>query len=359
MRNEIRKIVKEMVRQEIRDILAENKQSINEIVKTSLVPELRSAIRDSISHVLQDIPSGEHARPKRSSPISKDTEVLDAAFTSPSISPPREVEIPIQDEREFKKPNDSSGRYLYCVVEGIGERSLGRIGIEGNEVYTIPYESLSAVVHECPAEPYESEDEEIMKKWVKTHHKVVEWVCERAWTVLPVGFDTIIQGDRSASPEENMKNWLKQNYENLKRKIEKVRGKAEYGVQVFWDPRMIAKKIAKENPEIKEIQEDLRLKPKGLAYMYKQKIEKMIKTEMERKADQDVKLFLNKIEPYTDGLKVEKTKKAGNGKQMLMNLSCLLRKESSKKLADELEKIDTLEGFSVRYTGPWPPYSFV
>jgi len=28
-------------------------------------------------------------------------------------------------------------------------------------------------------------------------------------------------------------------------------------------------------------------------------------------------------------------------------------------LGDELEKINNLKGFSVRFTGPWPPYSFV
>ena len=44
---------------------------------------------------------------------------------------------------------------------------------------------------------------------------------------------------------------------------------------------------------------------------------------------------------------------------MLMNLSCLLAREGSKKLGGELEKIDSREGYSVRFTGPWPAYSFV
>jgi hypothetical protein len=46
-------------------------------------------------------------------------------------------------------------------------------------------------------------------------------------------------------------------------------------------------------------------------------------------------------------------------KQMLLNLSCLLFKEKSKILGEELEKINHLKGFFVRFTGPWPPYSFV
>ena len=57
---------------------------------------------------------------------------------------------------------------------------------------------------------------------------------------------------------------------------------------------------------------------------------------------------------------MDKTKKTEDeNKQMLMNLSCLLTKDGSRRLGDELEKIASVEGFFVRYTGPWPPYSFV
>jgi len=44
---------------------------------------------------------------------------------------------------------------------------------------------------------------------------------------------------------------------------------------------------------------------------------------------------------------------------LLLNLSCLLPRDQNEKLGEALEKIDGREGISVRYTGPWPPYSFV
>jgi len=47
------------------------------------------------------------------------------------------------------------------------------------------------------------------------------------------------------------------------------------------------------------------------------------------------------------------------GKVILLNLSCLVAKGKVDSLGEELEKIDNMEGFSVRFTGPWPPYSFV
>jgi len=253
-----------------------------------------------------------------------------------------------------------NGRYLYCIVKGSENVDFGRIGIEDNEVYTIPYSDLCAVVHGCPAAPYQSEDQEVVKHWVVKHQEVVDEAWERFGTVIPIGFDTIIQGNEVAGPEENMKAWLKEDYENLKAKMEKVRGRAEYGVQVFWDAKVMAQKITEESLEVKQLEEEVKSKPRGLAYMYRQKLEGLLRKEIEDRADRYFKEFYEKITPHADDIRVEKTKKTEDeDEQMLLNLSCLLPKEGSKGLGEELEKIDALEGFSVRYTGPWPPYSFV
>ena len=260
---------------------------------------------------------------------------------------------------EVKVENSNEGRYLYCVADSGENTDLGKIGLDGREVYTIPLGDLCVVVHNCPSEPYKSEDDEVVKKWVMTHEKVVEVAWERFGTVLPLGFDTIIKGEEDRSPEENIKNWLKEDYEKLKEKMDKIRGKAEYGVQVFWDPKFIADEIAKTNEEIKNLNQDIKSKPKGMAYMFKHKLENLLKKEMERKADSCFKDFFARIKKCVDEIKVEKTKKTDEKGQMLMNLSCLVDKEKSKELGEELEKIDKQEGLAVRFTGPWPPYSFV
>jgi len=251
------------------------------------------------------------------------------------------------------------GRYVYCVADAAEQVNLGEIGIDGNEVYTIPYRDICAVVHNCPAQPYQSDDQEVVKAWVMTHQKVVDAAWERWGTVLPLSFDTIIKGETDGGAERNVKDWLKQEYEGLKSRIEKVRGKAEYGVQVFWDPRVIAENLTRTSLEIRKLDEEIRLKPRGLAYMYRQKLENSIKREMETKADECFKDFYTRIRKHADDIRVEKTKKAEAGLQMIMNLSCLIYKDRYAELGKELDNINQLEGFSVRFTGPWPPYSFV
>ena len=254
---------------------------------------------------------------------------------------------------------EEEGRYVYCVASAREEVSLGEIGIEGYEVYTIPYRDICAVVHSCPAQPYQSNDQEVVKAWVMTHQKVVDAAWERWGTVLPLSFDTIIRGEAEKSAEQNVKDWLKQEYEEFKRRIQKVRGRAEYGVQVFWEPEVIAQSLTWTSPEIRNLEEEIKTKPKGLAYMYRQKLGNLIKREMETKADECFKDFYSRIRKYTDDVRVEKTKKAEPGLQMIMNLSCLVYRDRYSELGEELDKINRMRSFAVRFTGPWPPYSFV
>jgi len=251
------------------------------------------------------------------------------------------------------------GRYLYCVADAGEEASLDAIGIDGSEVYTIPYKEICAVVHSCPAEPYRSDDQKLAAAWVMTHQKVVDTAWQRWGTVLPLSFDTMIKGETKAGAQRNVEDWLKQEYEKLKNKMMKVRGKAEYGVQVFWDLRLMAQNLTETSPELRKLEEEIKTKPPGLAYMYRQKLENLIRREMETKADQCFKDFYSRIRKHADEVCVEKTKKAEPGWQMLMNLSCLVCKDKYTELGEELDNINRLEGFSVRFTGPWPPYSFV
>ena len=255
---------------------------------------------------------------------------------------------------------ENRGRYIYGVVASEKAVSLGSIGIEGSEVYTIPCGGFCAIVHNCPAEPYQSGDEEDVKKWVRTHQGVLDEAKKELNTVIPMGFDTILKSkDDAVSPDQVVKDWLKEDSERLQVVMEKIKGRDEYGVQIFYNAHVIAKQISEENLEIRKIMEEMASKSQGMAYMYKQKGEKAVKAEIERLAGEWFRDFYRKIKGHCDDIVVEKTRKADRDKVMLLNLSCLVTKEKVDSLGEELEKIDRLEKFSVRFTGPWPPYSFV
>jgi hypothetical protein len=255
---------------------------------------------------------------------------------------------------------ENRGRYIYGVAASTKAVSLGPIGIGGNEVHTIPYRGFCAIVHDCPAEPYQSSNEETVKEWVRTHQGVLDEAQKELGTIIPMGFDTILESkDDAVSPDQVVKDWLKEDSERLQSVMRKIEGRDEYGVQISYAHRVIAKQVSEENQEIRKIRDEMASKSPGAAYLYKQKVERAVEAEIERLVDGWFRDFYSRVKRHCDDIVVGKTKKTDRNKVMLLNLSCLVARERVDNLGEELEKINNMEGFSVHFSGPWPPYSFV
>ncbi|GEM_PF-2381852 len=134
------------------------------------MPALRAAIRDAILRELSASYGGD--------------EIVDIRECGPrrAFSEPEEIrrsaEPPVKEEAVAETVHaDENGLYLYCLADASVSTSLGCVGIDGCEVYTIPHEGVSAVVHSCPLEPYRSDDEETVKRWVKSHQQALDPVA--------------------------------------------------------------------------------------------------------------------------------------------------------------------------------------
>lgn len=226
--------------------------------------------------------------------------------------------------------------------------SLGKKGIDGAEVYGIPSNGLYALVHDCPEEPYKSEDLEIVKKWVLAHQSVVEAASERFGTVVPFSFNTIIKNGSAG-----VEGWLKSDSEMLNRKLAGLDGKLEFGVQLFLEREAAARELLTDVKEIKEFSEKINAAKGGTAYLYKQKLDKLVKDEIEKRAGELFKSFYDRIKLHSAGIKMGKITE-----EMVANFSCLVEKEKVRELSEELDRFSG-KGLSIRFTGPWPPYSFV
>jgi hypothetical protein len=251
----------------------------------------------------------------------------------------------------------NSARYIYCIVPCEDFFEPGNIGIDGARVYCIPYQNIAAVVHDCPEEPYQGDDETV-KGFVLTHNNVVDTAWEKTGSVIPMTFDVIVKADQKHTADENVIAWLHTEYHSFLSKLTEFKGKVELGIQILWDTHILSQLITESNKTIQKLQEEMTARPKGMAYFIKQKIEKALKGELEKKADVDYRRYYEQISSFASDIHVNKVKKLKD-KQMLMNLSALTEKEKIKALGEELSKIEAEEGVSVRFTGPWPPYSFV
>ncbi len=92
--------------------------------------------------------------------------------------------------------------------------------------------------------------------------------------------------------------------------------------------------------------------------MHKQLFEKKLRQEMESEAGLRFKELYYRIKERVEELNTEKTKETSRRAEMLMNLSCLVHRGMAMDLIEELDMINRMDNLSVRFTGPWPPYSF-
>ncbi|MBI5643525.1 MAG: GvpL/GvpF family gas vesicle protein [Deltaproteobacteria bacterium] len=249
--------------------------------------------------------------------------------------------------------------YVYCVAEGEGRPRFGQKGLEGSGISGFRFNDIIVVFQACAPDTIAVEDEGVLKSRVMAHQKVIELSSSRFGNLLPFGFGRMITGKDGMTAMENLIAWTEKNYLLLKKKLENVRGKDEYGVQVFLDADRIADEFAESSPEAARIKDAASRSSEGLAFLYREKLKKLLSAELERRAAEYFSIFYSRINGLAEEVKVEGVKKSDSGRKMIMNLSCLVIKDNVEPLGRLLEEIEKDGNLSVRFTGPWPPYSFV
>lgn len=249
------------------------------------------------------------------------------------------------------------GRYLYCVVNNGRMADFGHMGIEGNHVYTVPFDDIGAVVHRCEAKPYTTKDTKIAEEWILTHQCVIDLVTREFGTVIPLAFDTIFKGG-----DQTVKEWLREEYDQLRTLLAKLQGKAEYGIQIFLEKDLIEKATG-ENEGIQSLRREIEKRSEGAAYLLKKKFEKRLELERRTFIDKHAKSLYDEIVKFAEdvgfGPSSSEVPEKWKGRQMILNLACLALEEDVQQLGKMLGEINNREGFAVRFTGPWSPYSFV
>ncbi len=237
----------------------------------------------------------------------------------------------------------NKARYVYCISQFNGKQVDFGEGIEGSKVYSLPFEDICVVVHNCPAKPYETKDDSKAKQWITQHNNIITKILEEMGPVIPFNFDTIFK------EENQLLEFLKLNRERIKEKLKQLEGKSEFGIKIFYNENLRERITKEKEGQFKEIEKE----SKGKAYFLKKKIEKEISAELQDKLKKYFEEFYKKIsvcgEIISEGIKEK------NG---LANFSCLVPTDKVEELSGVLGEINKLEGFTVRFTGPWPPYSF-
>lgn len=242
---------------------------------------------------------------------------------------------------------NEKGKYVYCIIRCRGIRSFGEIGIggRGDEVYTVPYRDLSAVVSDTPLVKYEPDEETAF-----AHEHVVDRVLSE-YAVLPLKFCTIFKD------EAGIRRALAKLYDKFFMEFKRLEGRVEMGVKVLWAPQAAMNEIEQVSEKVSRLKRQMSSKSFGAAHLMRTRLEKVVGQELNRKADEYSARIYNSLKKESDDSRLNSL--IGH---MIVNAAFLVRKDKLEDFKSNFELIRseyTGKGFEFILSGPWPPYNFV
>jgi hypothetical protein len=268
----------------------------------------------------------------------------------------------VNDAEGPPRPKDASadedGRYLYCVVRRDDDAAarLDVAGVDGASLSVVSTERLSAVVHER-SEPYESDAPDEVREWLYDHQDAVEDVGEAFGTPVPFRFDTIVRGD-----DETIRGWLRANEETLSEALDSLAGRWEYRVEVEWDRDALAERVGGDDERLSELAEKLSDASEGTAFLVQKQYDKRLSTLVNRRRRARSEELVAELESRT-----ETVRELGDAPQTPLTeapagptarFAVLADGGECDAVGEYLDTVADEDGASVRFTGPWPPYTF-
>ena len=243
----------------------------------------------------------------------------------------------------------SEGIYVYCIIESTEPRGFGPIGIGGraDDVYTIHYRDLAAVVSRAPLQVYDPTRENAL-----THEHVNEVVMiDNGLTPVPMSFGTLFK------TESDTVEFLKDTYEALHEVLTKMKDKLEFGLKANWDREEVLAEIERENEEIRRLKDEIMKNQNASTYFARMQLGRLVEQALADKSE----AYVRDIYDYLADAAIASRSVKVIGDKMIMNAAFLVARDRADAFDAKVHEIDKkYEGkLTFRYTGPWPPYNFV
>lgn len=256
-------------------------------------------------------------------------------------------------------PNDAL--YVYGVVRCGSDRSgidltWQETGIDGKNVYVLSEGNFAALVHDCEEKPYSTEDPNQIKEMIITHNRILNQAMGDFEGVIPLSFNTIIKKEGD-SAHSNLKKWLHDDQEKLERIWNKIKGKKEYGLRIYYEKDKLVQE-ASRGKEAEWIERISETKGAGLSYLLQSKAKAKTQEVFQEKVNKLKQEFYERIKKITEELVINPSRiSLEEEKEALLSLSVLIEEKEINKIKEFLEK--SAEDFPYHLAGPFVPYSFV
>jgi gas vesicle protein GvpL/GvpF len=260
------------------------------------------------------------------------------------------------------------GYYVYCIAESSAAPQL-EVGSlpaaieDGQKLEWIVADSLAALASTVPLAEYKEEElaEHLSDAtWTAVramrHETVVEYVAKRV-TVVPLRFGTIYL------ERTGVEKMLVEKARELTDVIERLRGREEWGVNVYAERATLLASITSLSPRLRELVQQAEAASPGQSYLMQKKIEALKVDEARATLNGIIDHIEKALSEQADDakrlriLKVEATEH-GELKGKFAFLVKRAEFEVFRAAAERVAEENHSAGVRLELTGPWPAYNF-
>ncbi len=239
--------------------------------------------------------------------------------------------------------------------EDDGGNDFSETGIDGGSVSVLVHDGLGVVVQPCDS-PFDSDDLGRVQEWLLTHQSVVDAAGQAFGTPLPFRFDTILKGG-----DEAVQEWLADQSETLETHLGELAGHWEYRVGVAWDEDRVRDELEADDEELAKLREKVKDASEGTAFLLEKQYDNRLR-DLRRARQEDLTArFRDGLKPLVREFEVLDASRDvldSNTSNEVVQVAFLAHENREEEIGDLLDEVAADPGIEIRFTGPWPPYSF-
>jgi len=253
------------------------------------------------------------------------------------------------------------GKYLYGIVNTNKKLSFSlhnettdpvtnRI-MDNEQVYTIPFEDISAIVSDAePVDCIHLPKEALAKRLVE-HQRVIERVMENFdLTIIPIRLGSFARDEKEAE------HILAQAHSTVKNIFGKISDLIEIDVAVNWNNFTAVLQGLKEEKEVKEVKEELLAAGKETSVDDQIKIGAIVKKVLDGKRKTHAEHIIISLKSICKNMKFHQLM----DDTMILNIAVLISNVEREKFYEKIDELNVeFNGIlDFRCVGPLPAYSF-
>jgi ElaB/YqjD/DUF883 family membrane-anchored ribosome-binding protein len=260
------------------------------------------------------------------------------------------------------------GYYVYCVAESAAARELdpGSFPTAIEDDTKLEWITANDLAALCSPVPLDSYGEEALAErlsdaaWTAVramrHETVVEYVAKRV-SLVPLRFGTIYL------ERARIERMLTEKGRELAQVLERLRGREEWGVNVYADRATLMASITSVSPRLREMVQQAESASPGQAYLMQKKIEAMRVDEIRVALNEIIDEVEKQLSEQADDaarLRILKVEATEHG-ELKGKFAFLVKRSEFEEFRDAAERLaeeHLAAGVRLELTGPWPAYNF-